>query len=509
MTPVAAPQTGLSDAGTRRIWAIVSALTLCALQVLAAARLELMFDEAYYRLWSKHLQWGYHDHPPLVAAWIWLSTALFGDTDLGMRLLGILATLAGAWTIHEIARDLFGDRQKSAFAALLWTATPLVGVGAILVTPDTPLMVGWTTALWALARLHRTEDWRWWLVVGGAAGAALEAKYTALFLGPGIVLAMLVLPRWRRWWHHPAPYLGGVIALALFAPNILWNARNDWQTFAKQFGRVGDTEWTLRFLGEFVGSQLGLLNPLTCVLAIAGLCLAVGGPQDSNRDARRLLACLIAPLLTFFLLHSLHDRVQGNWMAPLYPALILLAADAGVSGVAARPWARRLVDFSRQWAWPTGLALLALVYTQALLTPLPLKPQADPTTLLSGWRDLARDVDAIAVREGAETVLTQSYALTSLLRRYAPGQRAVLQYNERGRWTYDPTATLRTSNAPMLFVVEQKRAGGAAPLDRFAGAREIARIHRTRRGTVLETYVVYLAPRAIKPILDPVETRAR
>jgi hypothetical protein len=191
----------------------------------------------------------------------------------------------------------------------------------------------------------------------------------------------------------------------------------------------------------------------------------------------------------------------------------LLAADAGVSGVAAPGWARRLIEISRQWAWPAGLALLALVYTQALLTPLPLKPQADPTTLLSGWRDLARDIDAIATREGAETVLTQSYALTSLLRRYAPGQRDVVQYNERGRWTYeasgDPTATLRTGDAPMLFVVEQKRASGAAPLDRFAEMREVARANRMRRGTVLETYVVYRAARAIKPILDPVATPGR
>jgi hypothetical protein len=155
------------------------------------------------------------------------------------------------------------------------------------------------------------------------------------------------------------------------------------------------------------------------------------------------------------------------------------------------------------------LAVLALVYTQALLTPLPLRPQADPTTLLSGWRDLARDLDAVAAREGAETVLTQSYALTALLRRYAPGERAVVQYSERGRWTYDPTATLRTGDAPMLFVVEQKRTGGAAPLDRFAEAHEVARINRTRRGTVLETYVVYRAARAIKPVLDPVLTRAR
>ncbi len=499
MTPAADESTARSLRG----WAIAAALALCALQIVAAARLELMFDEAYYRLWAHHLNWGYYDHPPLVAVWIRLSTALFGTSELGIRMLGILATLLGAAAIHSIANDLFEDARKSAWAALLWTATPLIGVGAVLVTPDTPLMVGWTTALWALARLYRTSDWRCWLVIGAAAGVALQAKYTALFLGPGIVLAMLLLPGWRRWWRHPAPYAGGLIALAVFAPNILWNARHEWQTFGKQFGRVADAEWTLRFLGEFLGSQLGLLNPLIFVLAVAGFVRAVWTPDDGHRDARRLLACLVTPLLLFFLSHSLHDRVQGNWMAPLYPALILLAADAGLTRVTGPAWATRLVDFARTRAWPTGLVMIAAVYIQALLTPLPLKPQSDPTTLLAGWRDLARDIDAIATREGAGAILTQSYALTSLLIQYSPGARPVVQFNERNRWQYNAQANLPDAATPLLFVVELKRMGAGAPLNRFAETREVGRLNRTRKGTVLETYVVYRAAKPVKPVLDP------
>ena len=487
--------------------ACIAALALCLLQIIAASRLELMFDEAYYRLWANHLSWGYYDHPPLVAVWIWFSTRLFGTSELGIRLLGILGTLAGGATIYVIARDLFADTRRAAFASLLWTATPLIGVGATIITPDTPLMAGWTAALWALARLYRSADWRWWLVVGAATGFALEAKYTALFLGPGIALAMFVLPEWRRWWRHPAPYIGGLIALALFMPNILWNARNGWHTFVKQFSRVGDTEWTLRFLGEFAGSQLGLLNPLIFVLAVAGLIGAVRGVDDGHRDARRLLACLVVPLLGYFLFHSLHDRVQGNWMAPLYPALILLAADTAVAGLAAPAWAARLVAFAQRWAWPTGLAMIGLVYVQALFTPLPLKPQSDPTTLLSGWRDLARDVEAIAAREGAKSILTQSYALTGLLRFYGPPGRAIVQFNDRARWAYDPAEQPPDNNAPMLFVVELKRAGAEAPLNRFAQTREVARLNRMRRGTILETYVVYAASRPVTPILDSVAPR--
>ena len=58
------------------------------------AHLELMFDEAYYALWAKHLAWSYFDHPPMVALWIRLSTILFGEHEFGVRALGTLAATA-------------------------------------------------------------------------------------------------------------------------------------------------------------------------------------------------------------------------------------------------------------------------------------------------------------------------------------------------------------------------------------------------------------------------------
>ena len=489
--------------------AIVVTLVLLVAHLWAASRLEFMFDEAYYSLWARHLAWGYHDHPPGIAAWIRASTSLFGTSEAGTRALGALATAAGSLAIYLIALDLFGDKQKGLLAALLWNACPLIGVGAILVTPDTPLMFGWTMAVWALARLYSTGDWRWWLVVGFAAGMALEAKYTALFLGPGILLAMLVMPEFRRWWRHPAPYIGGLIALAIFVPNIIWNARHGWQTFVKQFGRVAETEWTLRFAAEFLGSQIGLLNPLTFVLVVLGFIWAVTGPANASQGGRRLLAALSAPLLLFLTLHSLHDRVQGNWLAPLYPGFALLAADAADIVIGGPLWVKRLHATARLWAVPLGLILTAAIYLQALFAPWPLPPRADPTALLSGWRDLARDVDALAGRENASYVLTQGYALTGLLKVYNPAARPVLQFNERQRWSYDPSEPQPDKTAAGLYIVEIKRAGDAVLRDRFGEIREIARLDRRGHGVVLESYAVYRVFNPTAAILDPLDAEKR
>ena len=489
--------------------ALAVTLVMLVVQLLAAGRLELMFDEAYYRLWAQHLAWGYHDHPPLVALWIRVSSGLFGGSEFGIRALGVLATALGSWAIWLMAGDLFASRPKASLAVLIWNACPLVGVGGMLVTPDTPLLFGWTTAVWALCRLYRTGDWRWWLLIGAAAGIALEAKYTALFLGPGIVLAMTVVRELKRWWRHPGPYVGGAIALAVFSPNIVWNARHGWETFAKQFGRVAEAEWTLRYVLEFFGSQIGLLNPLTFVLVVAGLILACRKSDDGDVGGRRLLAALCAPLLAFFAFHSLHDRVQGNWLAPLYPVFALIAADAAETALPLTEWNAKLLTFARRWTVPLGLSLTGMIYIQALLAPLPVSPRADPTALLSGWRGLARDLDALARKEDAAYVLTQGYALTALLKVYSRSEVPVFQFNERSRWAYETSEAAPDIARAGLYIVELKRAGSDGPLGRFAEAREIARIDRRGRGGVLDSYVVYHLARPTTGILDPIDARYR
>lgn len=491
--------------------AIAVTLGMLVLHLLVASQLELMFDEAYYRLWAQHLAWGYHDHPPLTALWIRVSTLLFGTSEFGVRALGVVATAAGSVAIWAMARDLFQSESKAALAVLIWNACPLIGVGAILVTPDTPLLFGWTTAVWALCRIYRSGNWYWWLLVGFAAGLALEAKYTALFLGPGIMLAMLIVPELRRWWLKPAPYAGGAIALAMFAPNIVWNAQHGWETFAKQFGRVADAEWTLRFVFEFFGSQIGLLNPLTFVLVVAGLLISTRRVGDGCDGGRRLLAALCWPLLVYFAFHSLHDRVQGNWLAPLYPVFALIAADAAMTRTPepVAPWVERPLAFARRWTVALGLGLTGLIYAQAFFAPFPVSPRADPTTLLQGWRQLAGDLATVASREKAGYVLTQGYALTALLKTYGSAGLPVFQFSERYRWAYGIDAGAPDATLPGVYIVEEKRAGGDEMRGRFAEVREIAKLERRGHGAVLDAYLVYLVAQPTAAILDPIDVPRR
>ena len=209
------------------------------MQALAARRLELTFDEAYYTLWSRSLSFGYLDHPPMVALLIRASTALFGEVRIwragafAPRCVGAMPAL-----IAFIAWRLFGSAEKAALAALMWIAMPLVAIGALFVTPDAPLVVFWTLGLAALVELWRTGQRRWLLAIGLALGLALQSKFTAAFFAAGVGLALAATPSLRRWLVSPALYAGLAVALAIFAPFVVWNAEHGWATFAKQLGRA-------------------------------------------------------------------------------------------------------------------------------------------------------------------------------------------------------------------------------------------------------------------------------
>jgi len=478
--------------------AATAALLLLAVQLWLIGRVELTFDEAYYTLWSRNLAWGYLDHPPMIAAWIRASTILFGPSEFGVRALNTLVFAGQPALIGGIAWRLFGSREIAALAALLWVSMPLVA-GAPLATPDTPLTIFWTLALAGLIEVWRGRSLGW-IAVGLALGLALLSKFTAAFLGAGIVLALLVTPSLRSWFFRPAPYAAALGALAVFSPFLLWNARHDWATFAKQFGRVPPHGFAPRYLLEFLGSQIGLMNPLIAVAAVLGV--ARWTPAEPDREARRLLLATVAPAAAYFFVHALHDRVQGNWPAPLYPALAILAART-IAGAWAAPTAPReaIVAGTGRWAPPLGLATIALLYAHVATGFPPLGP-ADPTARIGGWRELAAEADARAHAEGAAFILARGYATTSLLTYYGDGSLPVVQRDERARWTFESPPSEALFSAPGLAFGAANSSYAAELAAHFRHVEEIARLVRRHDGTEVEAYALYRVSGPTGPVLE-------
>lgn len=414
-------------------------LVLAILRLMAAQSIPLTEDEAYYRLWAQHLSLGYYDHPPMVAWWIWTGTHIAGDTALGVRLLPVMASLLTSLLVFDLGSRI--DGRRTGFAAvLLYNATLTVGLGAVLAIPDVPASLFWVCALAALART--AEKPALWLAAGAAAGLACLSKYSALFLAPGVLLWLALTPQGRKRLLTPWPWLAAVIAAAVFAANIEWNAQHQWLTFHKQFGRAAATRFAPRYLGEFIGAQLVLLNPAVAALAIAGAIKAF----RSKAPLPLMAAATSVPFLAYLVLHSLHDRVQAHWPVPLYPAAALLGAYAADG---AEGWKKRLAR-----AAPIGIAVTAIALGYMTL-PRGFIAKGDPADQLRGWNPFAQQVDGVRAAHDGAWVGTLSYGVNGQLQAQQTIGAPVLQLNERDRYADWPQP--RPDLAKPGLVVDLKR----------------------------------------------------
>jgi len=483
----------------RQTWLAISALVL--VRLVAAAVTPLSFDEAYYWTWAKHLAGGYYDHPPMVALIIRLGTMIAGDTPFGVRVVSVLLALPMSWAVYETAAMLFGGRRVASTAAILLNVTLMAAVGTMIVTPDAPLMVASGFVLYTLAKVITTERGAWWLAVGLAVGAALVSKYTALFFGPVILIWLVVVPKMRRWLLSPWPYLGGIVAFAVCAPVILWNAEHHWVSFIKQFGRARITHLTLRYVAEIVPTQILFASPLVFVLGAMGL-YAMATKRGGACVARALLNAMIWIIVLYFTWHSLHSRVEANWFSPIYPAFAIVAAVAAHM-VNWSERGRRLVRFSLRWAAPVGIAMFALLVIQAdtgLLSGY--RRDATVRSIGVGWRELASQIEAARARTGAGCVLANDYGTTSWLMFYLPKGTCVLQADERIRWVNMPAPDAAMLRGKLLLVDEPKPEAQAQLAERFARVEVVGEVVRKRGPLVIETYQLTLLDGAKGDALD-------
>jgi hypothetical protein len=480
---------------------VLTILVLVALRLAAAAWTPLTFDEAYYWMWSKHLAFGYYDHPPMVAFVIRLGTLIAGDTELGVRLVSILLALPMSWAVYHAAAILFGGRRVAATATILLNVTLMAAVGTLIVTPDAPLLVAASFVLFFLAKVLQTGRGAWWLAVGVAVGAALLSKYTALFFGPAILIWLATVPKLRRWLISPWPYLGGIVAFAVFTPVVLWNADHHWVSFIKQLGRARIEDFRPAFIAELIPTQIAFATPLVWILGAMGL-YALLRRDAGAWSARMLITSTFWTIVAYFVWHSLHARVEANWFAPVYPAFAIAAAVAA-NLVRWDGRQQRLVDFCRRWAAPSGILLFALLIVQANTGALSgYRRDATVRSVGVGWRQLAGEIEAVRARVGAACVLAPDYGTTGWLAFYLPKGTCVAQQDQRIRWVNMPEPAPAQLAGKLLYVDEVRPGGRPDLQERFARVEKVAELKRMRGPLTIETYALDLLEGPKGDVLD-------
>jgi len=423
---------------------------------------QLVPDEAYYWVWSRHLALSYVDHPPMIAWLIRLGTVLLGTSELGVRCLMTIVTAGTILMMTLAARRLIDDWRAVAFVPVALLLCPLMNAIGSIATPDTPACffqaAALACALVIFAPRRAGNPVVLWLGFGLFIGLALISKYTSVLLGLSIFLALLWTPQGRAHLRTPWPWLGAAIAVAIFSPVILWNAQHQWASFKFQLHHglgAGDIPpWSS--LLTYVGGQFAVCTPIVFFLLMFVL-WTYARRRDNPMHVRILLLSTAVPLL-FFALSALHHRPEANWpMFAYLPGTMLIAQYLG------EHWTRR------REAWARLAAIVALFGTIFIHSPelgWALFPRfhMPPWDQQFGWRELAGKVDSL--RDGAP-VYSVDYSYASELSFYLAGRPEVwpLPYSDRPTAFDDIPGCPPVSRFDRVILVRKQLAGVAMVAD--------------------------------------------
>ena len=351
----------------------IALVTLWRLALLPFDTRDLFVDEAQYWFWGRELAWGYYSKPPLIGWLMRLSTAIGSDAPFWLRAPLPLIHAATAVVVALIARRLHGDRV-GGIAGFGFATLPGVAVGSLLISTDTPMLLCFALAMLAWVRLTETRATRWAVVLGAAVGVGLLAKYAMIYFPLCALLVVMAIPSMRIGRRNDL--IAVLVALTVVAPNLVWNATNDFTTLQHT---ADNADWQgvrldLAGLAEFLGGQFAVAGPVFFAAYLVAL-LRRGGPRA------RFLALMSLPIFAIVSVQALVSGANANWAAAGHLAALVLA----VALLAGRP---------------RGLAL-ALAVNLAVTAALPVAAAFADRWRVGGELVLARYVGQAALSQRA------------------------------------------------------------------------------------------------------------
>jgi dolichol-phosphate mannosyltransferase len=414
-----------------RSGALALVLLAYLLRLIYCSQIDLLPTEAYYWNYSRHIDIGYLDHPPMVALLIRAGTAAFGNTEFGVRIGALCCNLIAALFMFRLARNLYGEASAWVAVVLLQTL-PFFFFSGMVMNPDAPLTAAWAASLYYLERALISQRDRAWWGVGLCLGLGLFSKYTIALLGASAALFMAIDSRSRMWWRRPQPYGAALLAAAIFFPVILWNAEHDWASFVFQSSRRLAEQHTFG-LPLLLASPFTLLSPTGAIAAIILLRRRPPSHLVEESTARQrawhFQQISLGVPLAVFAVFSLFHEIVVDWLGPAW--IVALPCMAYCIVHARDIWSGGLFARLRGVWLPTLLALLLFDGTrfQYFAVGIPgLGYGNHPENIPVGWRELGRQVHTIAQHAASRPLIVgmDQYFLASELVFYAPDPNAAV-----------------------------------------------------------------------------------
>ena len=410
-------------------------------------------DEFYYIACSKRLAAGYVDQPPLAMFLMAAGRAIFGVSQLGLRVLPALSHALTVILGGLIVRRIGGRRTAVILACLAITLAPLIIGHTNIFQMNAFSHLFWALSAYLLVLIVDKSRPALWILLGVVMGLGLLNKIDFLWFGVGFAAALL-LTNLRKHLATPWPYVAAGIALLVFSPYVIWNITHDFahlefirNASAQKYGGLTRL--------DFLRGQVLDLNPVNMLIWVPGLLYFLFG-----REGRRYRVPGIIYAAAFVILLA-NPHSKAEYLGPSYTMLF------AAGGVTVERWASR---GRRRGAAVASLATLSALSSLVILPPaVPVLPVETfikyqsalgmaPTTAedmelselpqfyadMFGWEGLARDVSAVyqslpESERAASVVFARNYGEAASLEYFAskyPLPRVICTHNSYWVWGY-------------------------------------------------------------------------
>jgi len=272
-------------------------------------------DEFLYFAMGTHLRLLHMDFPPLIALLSEATRVMLGTSFLAYRIVPAIAGTVLLLLTVLIVREMGGRGTAQAIAALTLIFCPLFLRPAVLFQPVVLDQLWWTLGVYALVRLENSEDPKWWLLLGAAGGLGLLTKFSILFFGFAVLVALLLTPR-RRAFLGPWPWIAMAMALVIGLPSVIGQLTLGFPVLEQMAGLQRGQLDRITF-GEYFSFHL-LMGPAFALGVIGIVALLV------HRDLRRYRVVAWVALTSFVLFAVLKGKPY--YLGPVYPAVWAAAA---------------------------------------------------------------------------------------------------------------------------------------------------------------------------------------
>ncbi len=337
------------------------ALLFVLLSLSAIGEYDYFRDELYYLASTRHLDFGYVDHPPL-SIWILAGwTGVLGDSLVVVRLLPALAGGLCVLLAVGICRRLGGGTFAQTVTGLAGTLCGYLAIHHYFSMNSFDLLI-WVSTFWLLMNVLENPSRRAWILLGFVLGLGLLNKLSVLWLGAGILVGLLATPH-RRVLKTPGPWLAGLIAAALFAPYVLWQATHGWPTLEFMANAAAGKMVSVS-PAQFFAGQAFFMSPVHAPIWILGLGALLFAPAFRHwRIFGWIYLTTVAILLAA-------GESKSFYLGPAYPPLLAAGAIT----------LERLLARGR-WRVIQVAVLAVMIAGGILLTPIAL-PVLPPETMI-------------------------------------------------------------------------------------------------------------------------------